>query len=319
LKPPAIAKEPLLKNLIPWVSGILLFSIISCAADNVAVRQTEPVYSKKQTPRFSSPDKALDYLARALRQKLPSGTESKYRSKPLVIAITDFITVEGRMTRLGRYISDKLTPYFTSYGEFSVQERALIDSVIREQKFQTSPFVDEESTQQVGKLIGAETIITGTIAELGKAYYINAKVVGVIRGNVLTSIDVEIKKTGMLEDLFHSDLPRFKEKKSKIFRAQGIGIPSPKHKNPTLARSMAVRAAKGVAMRNLVEKIYAVQVSSQTTIKDMVAQDDSIRLRLNSTIQGARVIDQRQLPDGGVEVEMEVELTEEFLQALQSK
>ena len=319
LEPPAIAKEPLLKNIIPWLSVILMCSILSCAADNAAVRQTDPAHSKKQTPRFSSPDKALDYLARALRQKLPAGTESQSSSKPLMIAITDFSTVDGRVTRLGRYVSDKLTPYFTGSGKFSVQERALIDSVIQEQKFQTSPFVDEESTQEVGKLIGAETIITGTIAELGKAYYINAKAVGVTRGNVLISVDVEIKKTGMLDDLYRADLPQFKDTKSKIFRAQGIGIPSPKHKNPTLARSMAARAAKGVAMRNLVEQIYAVQITSQTTIKDMVAQDDSIRLRLNATLQGARVIDQRQLPDGSIEVEMEVELSEELLNSLQVK
>jgi len=100
-----------------------------------------------------------------------------------------------------------------------------------------------------------------------------------------------------------------------VFRAQGIGILSPKHKNPTLA----ARAAKGVAMRNLVEKIQAVQVTSDTTIKDMVTPDDSIRIQLSSTLQGARVVDQRQLPDGSVEVKMEVELSEEFLESLQSK
>ena len=237
----------------------------------------------------------------------------------MVIAVTDFVTAEGRITRLGRYISDKITPYFTRSARFLVQERALIDKIIQEHKFQTSPFVDEDSTQEVGRLLGAETIITGTLSELNKAYYFNAKAVGVTRGNILASVDVEIKNSDKLANLYAADLPQFKKIKTKVFRAQGIGIPSPKHKNPTLARTLAARAARGVALRNLVEKIQALQITSDTTIKDMVTQDDSIRIQLNSTLQGARVINQRQLPDGSVEVEMEVELTQEFIKTLQSR
>ncbi len=298
----------------------ILMLMISCAADNVAVRKTVPVQVKQQTPRYSSADKALDYLASALRQELQrSSAGSKSGSKPMVIAVTDFVTAEGRITRLGRYVSDKITPYFTRSKQFSVLERALIENVIAEHKFQASPFVDEASTQEVGKLLGAETIIAGTLSALSNAYYINAKAIGVTKGNILTSIDVEIKRSEKLTALYNTDLPQFKKIKLKVFKAQGIGIPSPKHKNPTLARALAVRAAKGDAMRNLVEQIQAVKITSDTTIKDLTTQDDSIRIRLNSTLQGARVVNQRQLPDGSVEVEMEVELTEEFFKALQSR
>jgi curli biogenesis system outer membrane secretion channel CsgG len=313
-------KELIVKTTKIIVLISILMLMISCAADNVAVQKTEPVKLKKQTPRYTSPDKALDYLGRALIQELQAPVNKrKSNLKPMVIALADFVTAEGKVTRLGRYVSDKITPYFTRSARFSVQERALIDKVIQEHKFQASPFVDEESTQEVGKLLGAETIIAGTISELGNAYYINAKAVGVTEGNILTSIDVEIKRSEKLAALYNKDLPQFKKIKSKVFKAQGIGIPSPKHKNPTLARALAVRAAKGDAMRNLVEQIQAVKITSDTTIKDLTTQDDSIRIQVNSTLQGARVVNQRQLPDGSVEVEMEVELTEEFFKTLHLK
>jgi TolB-like protein len=295
-------KEPIVKTpkIIALISILLL--MISCAADNVTVQKKEPLKLKKQTPRYTSPDKALAYLGRALVQELQASTNKRESNlKPMVIALADFGTAEGKVTRLGRYVSDKITPYFTRSARFSVQERALIDKVIQE--------------QEVGKLLGAETIIAGTISELGNAYYINAKAVGVTKGNILTSIDVEIKRNEKLAALYNTDL----KTNAKVFRAQGIGIPSPKHKNPTLARALAVRAAKGDAMRNLVEQIKAVQITSETTIKDMATQDDNIRIQLNATLQGARVINQRQLSDGSVEVEMEVELTEEFFQALKSR
>jgi curli biogenesis system outer membrane secretion channel CsgG len=305
-------------KIIALISILVL--MISCAADNVAVQKAKPVKPKKQTPRYTSPDKALDYVGRALIQELQApANKRKSNLKPMVIALADFVTADGKVTRLGHYVSDKITPYFTRSARFSVQERALIDKVIQEHKFQASAFVDEDSAQEVGKLLGAETIITGTISELSDAYYINAKAVGVTKGNILASIDVEIKNSDKLAALYDADLPQFKKIKTKVFRAQGIGIPSPKHKNPTLARTLAARAAKVVAMRNLAEQIQAVQITADTTIKDMVTQDDNIRIQLNSTVQGARVINQRQLPDGSVEVEMEVELTEEFLKTVQSK
>jgi TolB-like protein len=299
----------------------LLFGVTCCAATHVAVQEPEPVQIKKRTPRYSSPEKALDYLGRALSQELQSlAVRRKNKAKPMVIAVSDFVTAEKKVTRLGRYVSDKLTPYFARSKQFSVLERALIDKVFEEHKFQTSPFVDEDSTQEFGKLLGAEAIIAGSLSELSDAFYINAKAIGVTQGNIMTSVDVEIKRSDKLAALYHTDLPGLNNKKIKTrkFSAQGIGIPSAKHKNPNVARALAFRAAKGDAMRNLVEQIQAVQITSDTTIKDMVTQDDDIRIQLNSSLQGARVINQRQLPDGTVEVEMEVELTEEFLKALYS-
>ncbi len=241
--------------------------------------------------------------------------------KPMVIAITDFITVEEKITKLGRYLSDKLTPYFSRSRQFSVLERALIEKVIDEQRFQVSSFVDEKSTMEFGKLVGAQAIISGTISELNDAFYINAKVIGVTRGDLMVSVDVEVNRSSRLTALYNTDIPHLNKRrvKTKIFRAEGMGIPNPNDPNPTRAKILALRAAKGDAMRNLIQQIQGVNVSSDTTIKDMMTQDDNIRIQINSTLQGARMVNKRYNPDGSVEVEMEVELTEEFLEILYSQ
>ena len=303
-------------KVINIVALISLFVGMTCCAANKAAVQI-----KTQTPLYSSPEKALDYLGRKLSQELQThATDRNSNIKPMVIAVTDFVTAEEKVTRLGRYVSNKLTPYFARSKQFSVLERALMDKVLEEHKFQASLFVDEDSTQEFGKLLGAETMIAGSLSELSDVFYINAKAIGVTQGNIMTSVDVEIKRSDKLASLYHTNLPGLNRKKMKTrkFRAQGIGIPSSKHKNPNVARALAFRAAKGDAMRNLVEQIQTVQITSDTTINDMVTQDDDIRIQLNSKLQGAQVINQRQLPDGTVEVEMEVELTEEFLKTLHS-
>ena len=125
--------------------------------------------------------------------------------EPMVIAMADFVNDDGRISKLGRYMAEKLTPYFTRSDQFQVLERALIDKVIAEQQFQVSAFVDDTSTREIGKLLGAETIISGTIAELNDAFYFNAKVVEVSSGKLLTAIDVETDRTGRLVALYATD------------------------------------------------------------------------------------------------------------------
>jgi len=236
-----------------------------------------------------------------------------------VIAIADFVNDDGNVSKLGRYLADKLTPYFARSEQFSVLERSLINKVIEEQAFQVSAFVDESSTQEFGKLLGAETIISGTVSELNDAFYFNAKVVDVTYGKLLTSVDVEVDRTGRLVALYSAPLPKPQKEKSKprIFRAKGIGVPSSKHTNPTLARTMAARAAQADAMRNLVQEIQGAQVNSETTVKDYMTESDSVNVSVNSYLRGARVINKTEMPDGAIEVEMEVEVPGEFFDGLQ--
>jgi TolB-like protein len=246
------------------------------------------------------------------------GTAGGPPGKPMVIAIADFINDDQSVSKLGRYIAEKLTPSFSRSEQFSVLERAIIDKVIAEQEFQVSSFVDDSSTQAFGRLLGAETIISGSVSELNDVFYINAKVVGVTQGNLLTSVDVEVDKDSRLVALYRAPLPKPKKEPSKprIFRARGIGVPSPKHKNPTLARTLAARAAQADAMRNLIQEIQGAQVDSQTTVKDFVTESDQVSVQVNSFLRGARVIDKREMSDGAVEVEMEVTVPGEFFDRL---
>lgn len=94
--------------------------------------------------------------------------------------------------------------------------------------------------------------------------------------------------------------------------AKGGGAPPARAINPAQARLMTERAAKMDAMRNLLEQAYGVTISSHTTVRDFVTQNDNIRARVDAFIRGAKVIDTRYREDGGVEVAMEIILGYEF-------
>ena len=94
--------------------------------------------------------------------------------------------------------------------------------------------------------------------------------------------------------------------------AKGAGAPPATAVNQAQARLMAERAAKVDAMRNLLEQAYGVTISSNTTVRNFITENDTIRARVDAYIRGAKIVDTRYLSDGSVEVEMELTLGYEF-------
>lgn len=94
-----------------------------------------------------------------------------------------------------------------------------------------------------------------------------------------------------------------------VVRAKGYGV-EPRDPSMTFAEKMlmAKRAGKLDAMRNLAEQVRGVRITSDSYVRDFVAQSDEMRARLDTFIQGARVISEKPMPDGSYEVEVEVEI-----------
>jgi hypothetical protein len=92
-------------------------------------------------------------------------------------------------------------------------------------------------------------------------------------------------------------------------RAKGYGI-EPGDASMTYAEKnlLAKRAAKVDALRNLAEQVKGVRITSDSYVKDFITRSDEMRARLNTFIQGARVVSERQMPDGSYEVEVEADL-----------
>jgi hypothetical protein len=96
--------------------------------------------------------------------------------------------------------------------------------------------------------------------------------------------------------------------RSLIISATGTGA-APAHLAGTgQGYAMARRAAQLDAYRNLGENVMGVRIDSQTTVRNFVTERDDIQSRFNGFIQGAQIVEVRELPDGIVEVEMQIAL-----------
>jgi hypothetical protein len=87
-------------------------------------------------------------------------------------------------------------------------------------------------------------------------------------------------------------------------------IDNERFKNAAQARLMAQRGAIVVAQRNLLEIIKGVNVTSETTVEDMITTKDYIYSRIDGVVKGARVVGEPMVKDGFIEVQMRVSLYE---------
>ena len=78
--------------------------------------------------------------------------------------------------------------------------------------------------------------------------------------------------------------------------------------NYTQARALASRGARADAYRKMAEMINGVHVEGETTVEKMLTTQDTIKLRVEATIKGARVLEETFMSDGSYRVIMQVPL-----------
>ncbi len=101
-----------------------------------------------------------------------------------------------------------------------------------------------------------------------------------------------------------------------VIRATGAGAPDLNAPNIAVARLGAERAARLDAMRNILETLQGVRVSTRSTAGGVMDSDSAVKARVEGLIRNFEVVDTRYYADGGVEVDVEMSLIGELGQSL---
>ncbi len=79
-----------------------------------------------------------------------------------------------------------------------VIERDQLERVLREQNLGYSGLVNLRSAKKIGKLLGAEAIVLGSVGDLGNEVTINARLVDLEAGNSLAATEIGVAKTPLI-------------------------------------------------------------------------------------------------------------------------
>ena len=112
-------------------------------------------------------------------------------TKNETIAVFDFIGNDIN-SNTARTLSDRLRIELVKYNFINVLERNRIDAILEEQAIQMSGCVDE-CLVEVGKLLGATSIITGSIGKVGDYYTINARKINATTGKLENAFGYDSK------------------------------------------------------------------------------------------------------------------------------
>ncbi len=96
------------------------------------------------------------------------------RKKRVAIFDFDYGTVHsgvaaifGQDVDVGKGISDLLVKYLVKDGTYSVIERKALDKILAEQNFSNSERANPTSAAKIGKLLGVDAIVVGSITQFG--------------------------------------------------------------------------------------------------------------------------------------------------------
>jgi curli biogenesis system outer membrane secretion channel CsgG len=100
--------------------------------------------------------------------------EAQARKKRVAIMDFDYATVHsyvasifGQDVDIGKGISDLLVTNLVKDGSYSVVERKALDKILAEQNFSNSDRANPTSAAKIGKMLGVDAIIVGSITEFG--------------------------------------------------------------------------------------------------------------------------------------------------------
>jgi hypothetical protein len=103
----------------------------------------------------------------------------------------------GRNKKVGKYVQEDITTALVNSGQFNVVERLKLQSVLDELQLTQLGLTDPEGAKQVGKLLGADVILTGTLAATGEEWNVNLRLINTESGLITSAFS----KKGPLHEL----------------------------------------------------------------------------------------------------------------------
>jgi len=137
------------------------------------------------------------------------------------IAITEF-TYGNEFNDFTRNVQDMLYTNLIQRG-MTVVEREKMEQVLNELGKSFSGMIDSSTAAEIGKMLGVEAIVVGTVADMGNSVDLRTRLVDVEKGAAITAAQIDVTKdptiTGLLgsgaRNTMYGKIPMVTKEKSK--------------------------------------------------------------------------------------------------------
>jgi len=201
------------KTSLPLTSGLSRLSKLVIDESKFEKSEIQPPpptpkpqkYEPKPPPTISNTTvtTALEVAIRNLAVKLVAHLDETTQSR---VGVFEFLDLQGRISQLGKFMAEDLTTAFFEKGKFSMVERGLLQQVLREHALTQTGIIDLTQAQEIGKAVGADAIITGSLSDIGNEIKANARLINVKTGTLMAVAGESIAKTENVFRMFNTIL-----------------------------------------------------------------------------------------------------------------
>lgn len=161
----------------PFAVSIVLALLL---AVNIVAQKNKPNSAEpKPNP---APQATLEQRLGELSREISDELSDKQKT---TVAVAEFVDLNGRSSDFGKFLAEELITRLFKTKKFKVIERQRLDKVIAEQKLSLTEIIEASSVKRIGRILGVEAIVAGTISELGNNYRINARIINTETGELL--------------------------------------------------------------------------------------------------------------------------------------
>lgn len=143
-------------------------------------------------PSADELDSAIRETSNYLNQQLPKGNK---------LAI---LNIQSEFPALSEYIIDELIANTVNDRVFSVADRQQLNTIRAELDFQMSGEVDDDTAQALGRMAGAQIIISGAVSKIGDMYRLRVRALSVQTASIEGQFNRNIPDSATVSALVRS-------------------------------------------------------------------------------------------------------------------
>jgi len=164
-----------------------------------------PTVAKTQSPKNPNKIAGLENQLQNLTDQIIGKMDQSGRQK---IAIIEFSNLDGNVTEFGKFLAEELITRLFMTNRFEVVERQMLNKVLAEQDLGTSGLIDDESAVSLGKILGVQAIVSGSITDMGSFLKINSRLISAENGSLFSVASVKIFKDSSVKKLMGNQKPK---------------------------------------------------------------------------------------------------------------
>jgi hypothetical protein len=218
-----------------YLRSTLLLCLLSCAS----IAPAQDVRSQ------------LQQLAADLAKQV----EAKSKKR---VVVAPFLTLNNQETELGRYMADKFSiGLMRANTSLQLTDRSQLSQVLRDNKLGADRILDPRTIPTLGKLTGAEVIITGNYVALDNTLDLTVKAIDLERGLTLSVTEGTVSRTPEINRLLQTEVGEpsaFDTSKPTNTPTQPANVPKPAA--DCAAKSTCVVCATNKSAINIKSDLY---------------------------------------------------------------